>query len=98
MRSLASRHRVDLSGAVLALFAVALCILVVLPIGWLVIFAFSDRSGRFTLGNFRALFTDPAFVGPLVTTWFSACSRGLFSGAVRPPMAWLGGATALPLG
>ena len=32
MRSLASRHRVDLSGAVLALFTVALCILVVLPI------------------------------------------------------------------
>ena len=59
------RSRIDLSGAVMALFAAGLCLLVVLPIGWLVVFAFTDRARNFTLANFVTLFTDPAFVEPL---------------------------------
>jgi iron(III) transport system permease protein len=96
-RALATRSRTDLSGAVLALFAVALGILVVLPIGWLVIFAFSDRSGRFTLANFRVLFTDPAFVGPLVTTLILAVSASLICCVVAAPMGWLVARTDMPL-
>jgi len=41
--------------------------LVLLPVGWLVVFAFSDRKGHPTLANFRVLFTDNSFVDPLVT-------------------------------
>ena len=58
----ALRPRLDLSGAVMALFAAVLCLLVVLPIGWLVAFAFTDRARNVTLANFRTLFTDPVFV------------------------------------
>src|SRR5438477_5486664 len=97
MRPLASRHRLDLSGAVLALFAVALCILVVLPIGWLVIFAFSDRSGGFTLANFRQLFTDRAFIEPLLTTLILAVSASLICCLVAAPMGWLVARTDMPL-
>ena len=49
----ASRARLDLSGAVMALFAAVLCLLVVLPIAWLVVFAFTDRARNVTLANFR---------------------------------------------
>ena len=55
----ASRARLDLSGLVMALFAAALCLLVVLPIAWLVVFAFTDRARNVTLANFVTLFTDP---------------------------------------
>ena len=43
------RARPDLSGAVMALFGVALCLLVALPIGWLAVFAFTDRARNVTL-------------------------------------------------
>ena len=66
--------RIDLSGAVMALLAAALCLLVILPIGWLVVFAFTDRARNPTLANFQTLFTDPAFVDPLLTTLTSSKS------------------------
>src|SRR5205814_2215933 len=52
--------RLDASRAVLPLFAGALFLLVVLPVGWLAVFAFSDHAGHFTLSNFRLLVTDPS--------------------------------------
>ena len=55
-------------GPVMALFAAVLCLLVILPIGWLVVFAFTDRARNVTLANFTTLFTDPVFVEPLLTT------------------------------
>ncbi len=94
---LPSRVRLDLSGAVLALFALALCILVILPIGWLVVFAFSGRSGGFTLANFRLLFTDSAFVEPLLTTLVLAVSASLICCLVAAPMGWLVARTDMPL-
>ena len=72
------RHaRFDLSGAVMVLFAAVLCLLVVLPIGWLVVFAFTDKTRTFTLANFATLFTDPVFVEPLLTTLIIATSVSL---------------------
>jgi iron(III) transport system permease protein len=94
---LASRSRIDLSGVVLVVFAVALCILVVLPIGWLVVFGFSDRAGRFTLENFRLLFTDAAFLAPLLTTLVLAVSVSLICCAVAAPMGWLVARSDMPL-
>ena len=96
-RALSSRVRPDFSGLVLALFAVALCILVVLPIGWLVVYAFSDRSGGFTLANFRLLFTEPAFVEPLFTTLALALSASLICCLVAAPMGWLVARTDMPM-
>src|SRR5262245_65507692 len=65
----AFRARPDTSAAVMAAFAVVLCLLVTLPIGWLIVFAFTDRDRSFTLANFATLFTDPVFVEPLLTTF-----------------------------
>ncbi len=96
-RALPSRARLDLSGAVLALCAAALCLLVVLPIGWLVVFAFTGRGGRFTLANFRLLFTDPAFLEPLVTTLILAVSVSLICCLVAAPMGWIVARTDMPL-
>ena len=45
-------RRTDLSGVVMALFAAILCLLIVLPIAWLLVFAVTDRAGNLTLANF----------------------------------------------
>ncbi|HEY6912641.1 MAG TPA: iron ABC transporter permease [Myxococcales bacterium] len=89
--------RLDLSGAVLSLFAAALCLLVGLPIGWLAIFAFSDRARHFTLENFRLLFTDAAFVDPLVTTLVLAVSVSAICCLVAAPIGFIVARTDLPL-
>ena len=93
----AMRARLDLSGAVMALFAAALCLLVVLPIGWLVVFAFTDRARNVTLANFVTLFTDPVFVEPLVTTLVIATSVSLICCLVAAPMGWIVARTDMPL-
>ncbi len=77
------RRRLDISGAVMALFAALLCLLIVLPIAWLVVFAFTDRARNVTLANFHTLFTDPAFVEPLLTTLIIATSVSLVCCARR---------------
>jgi hypothetical protein len=51
----ATRARFDPSGAVMELFAAGLCLLIVLPIGWLVVFGFTDRARNLTLANFVTL-------------------------------------------
>ena len=96
-RALPSRVRLDPSGAVLLLFAGALFLLVVPPIGWLVVFAFSDRRAGFTLANFRVLFTDPAFLDPLLTTLALALSVSVICCLLAAPMGWLVARTDLPL-
>jgi iron(III) transport system permease protein len=89
--------RLDLSGVVLALFAAALCLLVGLPIGWLAIFAFTDHARHLTLGNFRLLFTDAAFVDPLVTTLILATSVSAICCLVAAPIGFIVARTDLPL-
>jgi iron(III) transport system permease protein len=88
--------RVDLSGAIMALFAAALCLLVVLPIAWLFVFAFSDRARNATLANFRILFTDPAFVEPLFTTLIIASSVSLICCLIAAPLGWIVARTDMP--
>ena len=92
------RHaRFDLSGAVMVLFAAVLCLLVVLPIGWLVVFAFTDKTRTFTLANFATLFTDPVFVEPLLTTLIIATSVSLVCCAVAAPLGWIVARSDMPL-
>jgi len=93
----ALRPRLDLSGAVMALFAAVLCLLVVLPIGWLVAFAFTDRARNVTLANFRTLFTDPVFVEPLMTTLVIATSVSVVCCLVAAPMGWIVARSDMPL-
>src|SRR3954447_26049711 len=66
--------RMDLTSPVLIAFAGVLCVLIVLPLSWLLYYAFVDRSGAFTLGNFGQVYTDPDFLDPLVTTVIIAVS------------------------
>ena len=86
----------DPSGAILAVFAVALSVLVVLPISWLVVFAFTDAHRRLTLANFQRLFTDPAFRAPLFTTLLIAVSVSVACSVVAAPMGWIVARTDLP--
>jgi iron(III) transport system permease protein len=94
----ARRVSLDLSQPVMVAFAAILCVLVILPVSWLVIYSFSDRTGAFTLNNFRTLFTDPVFVDPLITTITLAVSSSLICCAVAAPMGWLVARSDMPLG
>jgi iron(III) transport system permease protein len=87
----------DLSWPILILFAAVLCVLIVLPMSWLVYYSLVDRTGAFTLGNFKTLITDPVFVDPLVTTLILATSSSIVCCALGAPMSWLVARTDMPL-
>jgi iron(III) transport system permease protein len=88
----------DISQPVMVAFAAVLCVLVVLPVSWLVIYGFTDANRSFTLANFRYLFTEPEFVDPLVTTLMLAVSSSLICCAVAAPMGWLVARSDMPFG
>src|SRR6266852_6209208 len=90
-------HRLDLSWPILVVFAALLCVLIVLPMSWLVYYSFVDRSGAFTLDNFKTLVTDPVFVDPLITTVILATSSSIICCAFAAPMGWLVARTDMPL-
>ena len=71
--------------------------LIVLPMSWLVYYSLVDRTGAFTLDNFKTLFTDPAFVDPLITTLILATSSSIICCVVAAPMGWLVARTDMPL-
>ncbi len=89
--------RLDLSWPVLVAFSAALCVLVLLPLSWLVYYSFHDRAGGFTLGNFIQLVTDPTFVDPLITTVILATSSAVICCVVAAPMGWLVARSDMPL-
>ncbi len=89
--------RFDLSWPILIAFSAALCVLVVLPLSWLVYYAFHDRAGGFTIDNFAQLVTDPTFLDPLVTTVILATSSAVICCLVAAPMGWLVARSDMPL-
>jgi iron(III) transport system permease protein len=89
--------RFDLSWPILLLFAALLCVMIVLPLSWLVYYSLVDRNGAFTLENFATLFTDPIFVEPLLTTLIIAASSSLICCVVAAPIGWLVARTDMPL-
>ena len=91
------RAGVDLSTPVLLLFAAILCVLVVLPLGWLTYYAFTDKNGAFTLANFSRLVVDAAYLDPLLTTFALATLSAIICCAVAAPMGWLVARTDMPL-
>src|SRR5262245_59823405 len=80
----------------MVLFAAALCVLIILPMAWLAVFAFTDRARNATLANFYTLFTDPSFVEPLLTTLTIATSVSLICCLVAAPLGWLVARTDIP--
>jgi iron(III) transport system permease protein len=95
---LRATHKLDLSWPVLILFAALLCVLIILPMTWLVYFSFVDRDGTFTLENFARLATDPTFVDPLITTVIIAVSSSVICCAFAAPMGWLVARSDMPFG
>jgi iron(III) transport system permease protein len=91
------RSRLDLSRPILAGVMALLVVLIVLPVGWLLVYAFSDTDGKATLGNFVTLFTDPDFVDPAVTTLIISVSVAVISCLIAAPMGWLVARTDMPL-
>jgi iron(III) transport system permease protein len=91
------RHGFDYTKTVLYAFAAVLVLLIVLPMSWLVYYAFVDKSGAFTLANFAKLFTDANFRDPLATTFILATSTSLICCVAAAPMGWLVARTDMPL-
>src|SRR5262249_55960928 len=60
-------------------------------------YSLSDKEGHATLGNFVALFTDPSFVDPLITTLIIAFSVSAICCLVAAPLGWLVARTDKPI-
>jgi iron(III) transport system permease protein len=90
------RTGVDVTTPVLYFFAALLCLLIVLPLSWLFVYSFTDKSGAFTLANFARLFSESAFMEPLLTTFIIAFCSAVLCCAVSAPMGWLVARTDLP--
>src|SRR5512139_1673643 len=77
------KHKIDLSWPILMVFAALLCVLIILPMSWLFYYSLVDRSGAFTLDNFKTLVL--------------ATSSSIICCAFAAPMGWLVARTDLPL-
>jgi iron(III) transport system permease protein len=86
---------VDRSLPVWVLAALALVLLMALPLGWLGYASVSGEGGA-TLGHYRQVFTDGALQKALWNTAVLAFWVGLASLALGVPMAWLTARTDLP--
>ena len=86
----------DLSLPVLGALGLLLCALVLLPLGWLAYYAFTDKAGNFTTGNFVTIFSNPAFLEPFLRTSAISVAVALASVAVATPLAWLVARTDMP--
>src|SRR5215813_14059609 len=93
---LRSVRKLDLSWPVLILFAAVLCVLIILPMSWLVYYSFVDRTGAFTLENFGRFINDDSFKGPLITTAIIAVSSAVICCAFAAPIGWLVARTDMP--
>ena len=89
--------RFDVSWPILIVFAVVLCVLIVLPMSWLLFYSVTDKAGALTFDNFYQLVANPVFVEPLITTVILAVSSAAICCVVAAPMSWLVARTDLPL-
>src|SRR3954464_6284307 len=91
------KHGFDFTKLVLYGFALALCLLIVLPMSWLIYYSFTDKNGAFSLLNFVTLVNDPTLLDPFITTFILAFSTSLICCIVAAPMGWLVSRTDMPL-
>jgi iron(III) transport system permease protein len=101
---LADRRRItfDFTWPVMFAFMALLCVLIVLPISWLVYYSLTSVDAAtnvrsFTLDQFRTLFSDPEFIDPLITTCIVAVSSSLACCIIAAPMGWLVARTDMPM-
>jgi iron(III) transport system permease protein len=90
-------RRIDALTPLLAAVGLLLCALILLPLGWLVWYSFSDDAGQPTLGNFVRLASDPTFALPYLTALGIAAGVAVGSCAAALPLAWLVARTDMPL-
>src|ERR1700753_2369862 len=90
------KAKIDWTKPVLWLFAIALILLIVLPMTWLAVYSVPDKDNHVTLQNFVTLFTDPDFLDPLLTTAIIATSSAVICCVVAAPMGWLVSRTDMP--
>src|SRR5262247_2291985 len=86
---------VDRSLPVWVASALALVLLMALPIGWIASLSVGGESGP-TLAHYRRVFADPALQKALWNTCVLAFWVGLASVAVGAPLAWLTARTDVP--
>jgi iron(III) transport system permease protein len=89
--------RFDLTWPILIVFVALLCVMVLLPMSWLVYYSLVDRTGAFTLSNFIELVTNPIFLDPMVTTLIIATTSSIICCLVAAPIGWLVARTDMPL-
>src|SRR6266446_10732938 len=92
----APKTRVDWTKPVLSLVAFCMVVLIALPLSWLAVYAFTDKARHPTLQNFVTLFTDPAFLDPLLTTAIIATTSAVICCLVAAPIGWLVSRTDMP--
>src|SRR5262245_38648521 len=92
----APKSRIDWTRPVLWLFAVILVALILLPMSWLAVFAFTTKTRNPTLQNFITLFSDPDFLDPLLTTAIIATTSAAICCMVAAPISWLVSRTDMP--
>ena len=85
----------DRSAPVWIITALALALLVLLPLGWLAYVSVGSEAGV-TLAHYRKVFTDPRMQKALWNTVILAFWVGLASLVIGVPMAWLSARTDLP--
>jgi iron(III) transport system permease protein len=90
------KPRIDWTKPVLWLVAACLVTLVVLPLSWLAIYAFTDKARHPTLQNFVTLFSNPDFLDPLLTTAIIAITSAVICCLVAAPIGWLVSRTDMP--
>src|SRR5467141_4051709 len=92
----ATKPKIDWTKPVLALFAMCLVLLIVLPLSWLAVYSVTDKANHPTLQNFVTLFTDPDFLDPLLTTAIIAVTSAAICCCIAAPMGWLVSRTDMP--
>src|SRR3954470_10461059 len=92
----APKSRIDWTKPVLRMFSAVLIALILLPMSWLAVYAFTDRTRHVTLQNFITLFSDPDFLDPLLTTAIIATTSATICCVVAAPISWLVSRTDMP--
>jgi len=88
--------RIDLFRPAFVVLALALAVLVVLPLSWLLYYSLVDKEGAFTTGNFVALVSDATLRKPFLVAIGMALGVGVLSCLFATPLAWLASRTDLP--
>ena len=92
----APKFRIDWTKPVLSVVAFCMVVLIALPLSWLAIYAFTDKTRHPTLQNFVTLFTNPDFLDPLLTTAIIATTSAVICCLVAAPIGWLVSRTDMP--